>query len=310
MKRKIDFDNTNIVFRFKKRSNEITGSAYNSSNKVVGTLDAYLFTRTANTNNFHEICDEISRDLQEMSVSICDFDGNLRGNALKMTDASCSRGGLVYIDKVEINSEFQGNQNGLKFVQALLSEYLFGKWTLAVMWPTPLNYSKARPEPATPEDRKIGNISLCKHFALLGFQQLSKTDNEVCKYWILDHTKYTDKIADDSIKESIDVYTPTEVPELNESQKEITSLIKPNNESATNTIITLCKAYILKYGLENFQSINILHYAVCNKFSCLIKPLIDLGIDINKKERSGCTLLHLAAEMCDEDAIKIIIEAS
>ena len=94
-------------------------------NDSVGRLQGLVIDRNLRPRwQFHELCDSVSQELQEMSVCSCNGDGSLRYEDLdgltEEMDAAASSGGFLQIEEVSISEAHRRKDLGVRCVKNLL----------------------------------------------------------------------------------------------------------------------------------------------------------------------------------------------
>lgn len=254
--------------------------------KKIGSLKAHLIARSARTNNFHEVCDTISGELQECGVTLFDHRGRLRGPITDVvTKKKTNTGNLLYITSVSIDLAHRGSDLGILLMQAVMKA-LLGRWTLAVIYPAPLRYD--------PDGGSTFNdirVKLCRYFSRLGFLQV--TDG---KFWILECGKFKDSIISKEDAASMEVRLPRERIIPSGLDKEFNDAIQA--ASSFTQIPSIAKTRELRTTLLEIKdrggdvnSALCLHYAIANKCIDIIPTLVaELGANVNLQ---GKTILYL-----------------
>jgi hypothetical protein len=136
---------------------------------LVGWLTGNLLERP--DPRFYETADEISQEVQELSVIFCNFKGianRIKHPSLKEYPDAVNEGGFLQIYMFEVRSDHQKKGLGLCMIHQMLI-FLRDEWTLAVMVPGPLTFTHRKWQNANPHAAQEANI--IKNVERLGFLQ-------------------------------------------------------------------------------------------------------------------------------------------
>jgi hypothetical protein len=143
---------------------------------VVGSLEGSLLIRGLSEIgskrfrfcNFHSICDDISKEMQEISTTLCNADGSLRPDnidGLGEADASwADEQGFFHLETLEVDETHRHQDLGVRFLRSLL-EWLNTDADVDEMW------TFAIVEAGTLESEHDTYRKALLQFARLGFRQ-------------------------------------------------------------------------------------------------------------------------------------------
>jgi hypothetical protein len=134
---------------------------------LVGWLTGNLLQRP--DPRFYETADEISQELQELSVMCCNFKGianKIKHPILKEDWDAVNEGGFLQIYMFEIRPDHQKKGLGIYMINEML-KFLRDEWSLAVMLPGPLTFTHRKWQPTKPTHE----ADIIKLVGFLGFLQ-------------------------------------------------------------------------------------------------------------------------------------------
>jgi len=192
---------------------------------IVAVLSADLVERFG--DSIYGVCDDRSSELINLARFLVNDDGTLR-KALKNVIKDPSRiaaagsGGLLFLDEVHVLRARRGRDLSLDLTLELL-RWLDGEWTLAVSHVVPWDHSDQERESAPRTDAE--RISLCRHFARLGFQQVGRNTS-----WFLESSRLPPAwLPRDAVAGANPLYvflehTPTPAPPLSDLDQKLRDL--------------------------------------------------------------------------------------
>lgn len=317
------------------------------SEKEVGYLTGYLIRRR--NTNFHSDGDIVSQELHEFTISLYDSKGNEciapDNSALARANIPTSQGGMLLIEKMEIQHCHRGKDMGIHFLHELLAlTSIKNSVGLVVMNPWTLNYMTYEDNRTKMEEiRKNKNdsekndiarndtIKLRRQYSRMGFKAVQDSPQYADSWFLpMDLYKSRSKDAISSTWMSKEEAASLEIPMTpkrhfdSEKDKELKELLhsklfessspfamynipKPAESKLTESI----KAEISTLVNEgaSLKDINALHMAAANYKS---KDLFDYLIDEHKMEieafdDTGNYPLHVAACCSNTEAVQILL---
>jgi hypothetical protein len=298
-------------------------------NDVVGYLEGTLLRRPH--PQFFEVADAISQELQELSVTFCNSKGvadRIKHPSLREDQSAVNGGGFLQIYTVEIRSEHQKKDLGLRMVHETLV-FLRGEWTLAVMVPVPLGrrLRKWFPPGQTEEDRHRDStpaeeaaytaeeLKIRKHFCRMGFNQAGR-NRALESYFFLTSGSYLPRGSDPAA--AMDQWISKE------EARDIDIFVAPErqipsglDEELKNSLNTGARGEDLIRSIlglvERGASISgagAMHIAAANGESLgppILRELVRLGGEVDGADDSGNTPLHVAATVKGVSSIEYLL---
>jgi hypothetical protein len=272
----------------------------------IGSLEAYLLRRGGHRWNFHEMCDIISDEIQEMGVSLFDHTGKLRGPINEtITDAATrKKGGVLYITAVRVNESHRGRNIGLHFMKAAM-DALNGKWVMAIIFPAP-EFNKG----PTPFDEVVHKLS--RYFARLEYVQVcGDRPHGLNKYWVMESTKYSGTILPkEAVADLVINRLKHEAP--SGVDKELSDAIgkyQCGSVIGSSSLASLREK--LDSGIARGGSVDRAHcliFAAANGKTDILPVLVtDYGAQVNCPDSTGHTALMIAAHVQNVEAIRLLL---
>jgi len=317
------------------------------SEKKVGYLNGYLIRRR--NASFHSDGDMVCEELHEFTISLFDSKGNEctapDDSALARANISASQGGMLLIEKMEIQHCHRGKDMGIHFLHELLAlTSIKNSVGLVVMKPWTLNcmayednrtkMEEMRKNKSDSERNDIARsdtIKLRRQYSRMGFKAVQDSP-QYADSWFLPMDLYKSRSKDDisstwmSKEEAASLEIPMKPKKHfdSEKDKELKDLLHsklfassspyamynipiPAESRLTESI----KAEISKLIDEgaSLKDINALHMAAAHYKS---RDLFDYLIDEHKMEieafdGTGSYPLHVAACLSNTEAVQILL---
>mmetsp|Transcript_5709 Transcript_5709/g.8687 ORF Transcript_5709/g.8687 Transcript_5709/m.8687 type:complete len:606 (-) Transcript_5709:376-2193(-) len=287
---------------------------------LVGYLDGNLLPRP--TPHFFSFADEVSQELQELSVLFCDQNGRADRIRHPHLDEEAIRGGgflQVYI--LEVQPEEQGRDFGLRVLHETLL-ILKDRWTLAVMMPSSLadrmchwegnRRLEGNPHNLTLEQQEQAdrnNQRVTRHFARMRFTQAGKSEA-----WFLTRKHYfqpnTDPMACWLSKDQARAIEIVKRPKITQPVGLHKILVdKVLAFPSVNQGPAIQELESLVYRGASVNDSGSLQVAVANQKDdpVLFQTLIRLGGNIHHADALGNTPLHVAAAVKNAPAIEYLM---
>lgn len=115
-----------IIVNNNNNNRNSNGADNTNTPKKVGGLDGTYVNRNAMGTSFHEVCDSISGELEELSTAFCDGDGMLRYDGIDGLEEDYDGenlpdyGGFVHLNKIVLDAEHRHKDVGIQCFTALL----------------------------------------------------------------------------------------------------------------------------------------------------------------------------------------------
>ena len=253
-----------------------------SNGTEIGSLSGHLINRAQCSGFFGTVCDEISKECNDIFDDFFNDDGKVKGPLARRVSAQCHTGGFLSVERVEVDAAYRGQGLGLTLFQRLL-EFVQGRWTIAIICPFPLR--------AEGDEFYSGITGISQHFSRLGFLQCSTRDtSDEVKYWFLDAATYTGTLISKAESKSVVVALPKRPRVRSDVMNQILEVITRVSDPSTNAyappfdraaFIESVRAIMEPGGGCGGGKLNAtlaLQSAVANKKNMLIEPLLELGM--------------------------------
>ncbi len=323
-----------------------TSTKKRKAEEEVGYLVGYLIQR--NNPNFHYDGDAVDQELHEFTAQLYDSRGVKclapRGSTLAKANITAAKGGMLLIEKMEIQHRLRGMDLGIGFLHELLALPSITKETsLVVMNPWTLNYMKyddntSKKNEANAnksESEKIDiarsdTIKLRRQYSRMGFKAVQNTPEYVDQWFLsMDPYKSNSKDVVASTWLSKEDAGQLEIPMIpkryvesdkDTELKELLSSLFGEHSSwsiGTGTVQTGSKlTEAVKARMKrmvdqgaSLDGINALHMAAANyKSRDLFAYLIgEHNMSTDKFDQTGSLPLHVAACCSNVAAVRILI---
>ena len=297
----------------------------------IGSLNGTILKRPS--NNFFELGDIVSDELQWFTCLFCDVKGRLSRVDTNLKGKALSSGGFFHIDKISVNKEHKGKDIGLRMIYETLS-CLKEHWNICVLKWLALNdgiIDRLGREliDDSNEDNALSTaieVKIAKHFARMGFQQAGK-NKEKCSAWYLTSktfsaTPMSKWKTKKEIEDSLDIFVPPPKKYPEGVDKELQDLIKRAvNTHSHGNFPSEIRDLVTNKGanIETSRAIHII--AACasqmsyfsggstSLLTNVLQPLLDLGADVNAKDDDGNTPLHVASAMNSRQFMEVLTRA-
>jgi hypothetical protein len=300
---------------------------------VVGCLEGTLLRRP--DRNFFDTADEISQELQELSVAFCNSRGvanRIKHPGLREYPSAVNGGGFLQIYTFEVRSDHQKKDLGLRMVHETLV-FLLGDWTLAVMVPVPLGrrLRKWLPSNLTEQDRfrdstpaensayAAQQLKIMKHVCRMGFHQAGRT-RALQSFFFLTSGSYLPRGSDPTTpmdqwvsKEEaggIDVFVGPEIQTPSGLDEELkNALMQPLKAGNSNVDLIRSLEDLVGRG-ASISGSGALHIAAANEERLgppILRELVLLGGDVDCPDQTGNTPLHVAGTVKAVSSIECLL---
>jgi hypothetical protein len=299
---------------------------------VVGYLEGTLLRRP--DPHFFETADEISQELQELSVTFCNSKGvanRIKHPSLKECPSAVKGGGFLQIYTFEIRSDHQKKDLGLRMVHETLV-FLRGDWTLAVMVPVPLGrrLRKWLPSGLTEQDRfrestpaekaayAAQELKIRKHVCRMGFHQAGR-NRGLESFFFLTSGSYLPRGSDSAeamdqwfSKEEagdINIFVAPEIQYPSGLDEELkTTLMQPRMGISGADLMHSVEDLIGRGA--SISRAGAMHIAAANGDRLgppILRELVRLGGDVDGPDESGNSPLHVAATVKAVSSIECLL---
>ena len=293
------------------------------TDETVAVLSAELVVRDKRGGMFLT-CDISSDELLRYARMTCNDDGSLRptlsnaiGNPARINAAG--KGGFLYLDEVHVKRSFRGQDLSLEFMRGLF-RYLGSRWSLAVSTIVPYDFCDSRtanghdyePPMRTDEER----TRLCRHFARIGFEQLT------ARGWFLERSQLKalskEDVAQLEVMTPLAEYEPPRLSDLDTKLQEVAidaSVVRYGGGEEEHTQNMAQLESLLKQG-ANINTALGLHFAAGASADggtrwrsvALERLLREPTCEIGHMDDRGCTALHVAASVLSEKACRSLLD--
>mmetsp|Transcript_1190 Transcript_1190/g.1680 ORF Transcript_1190/g.1680 Transcript_1190/m.1680 type:complete len:631 (-) Transcript_1190:150-2042(-) len=263
--------------------------------------------------NFYQVGDSVSQDLKSITCAVADVKGRIRSKRVDGFDRKesyselCNKGGFIHLEEVSLDKEYQGKDLGLRFTQAFF-KWLEGKWTFAVLNPTPLltpTEQRSKGKPLFDESlRHQSKVKISKQFSRLGFTQASQLNT----LWWLIPQRLTFK-SKEEVKTPQVWRLPKAAP-LTAKDEELRTLMDEGVQKILSVAQWQAKVRACMASGASMTSSLPLHVAVSCGISDpdSLRLLIELGADVNQVDEVLSTPLHCAEHASNLVAITSLLQ--
>jgi hypothetical protein len=327
------FENTTVK---EVKAKLVVPGAKGKPDDVVGSLEGTLLRRP--DRNFFETADEISQELQELSVTFCNSRGvadRIKHPSLREYPSAVNGGGFLQIYSFEIRPDHQKKDLGLRMVHEMLV-FLRGEWTLAVMVPVPLGRRLRKwqdpnqlPEESrdpfcedTPAEKAAyaaQELKIRRHVCRMGFKQAGRT-RALQSFFFLTSGSYLPRGSDPTTpmdqwvsKEEaggIDVFVAPEIQTPTGLDEELkNALMQPVRTGNSNDVLIRSLEDLVGRG-ASISRAGAMHIAAANWERLgppILRELVRLGGDVDGPDESGNTPLHVAATVMAVSSIECLL---
>jgi hypothetical protein len=298
---------------------------------LVGHLEGTLLGRP--DPDFFGAADEISQELQELSVTFCNSKGvanRIKHPSLREYPSAVNGGGFLQIYTFEVRSDHQKKDLGLRMVHETLV-FLRGDWTLAVMVPVPLGatYRKWAPPGLAEQDRSRDStpaekaahaaqeLKIRKHVCRMGFNQAGR-NRALKSFFFLTSGSYLPKGSDPSAamdqwisKEQagdIDIFVPNEIQTPSGLDEELKKTLMMSRTGNLGADLIRSIEDLIGRG-ASISRAGAMHVAAANsaRGPPVLRELVRLGGDVNGPDECGNTPLHVAASVKAVSSIEYLL---
>jgi hypothetical protein len=299
---------------------------------VAGHLEGTLLRRP--DPHFFETADEISQELQELSVTFCNSRGvadRIKHPSLREYPNAVNGGGFLQTYTFEIRSDHQKKDLGLRMVHETLV-FLRGEWTLAVMVPGPLGCGcrKWVPSGLTEQDRsrdstpaekaahRAQQLKIRKHVARMGFTQAGR-NRALNSFFFLTSGSYFPRGTDPTAamgqwisKEEtgdIDIFVPPEIQTTSGLDEELKNTLMKSRTGISGADLIRSVEDLIGRG-ASISRAGAMHVAAANGERLgppILRELVRLGGDVDGPDDNGNTPLHVAATVKAVSSIECLL---
>lgn len=311
---------------FKKRD----ASGGKKYRELVGVLEAELVPRP--NYDFFGVCDAISQEMQELSVTYCSRSGRadrVKHPGLTAYPSAVEGGGFLQIYTVEIHPDHQKKDLGLWMMHETVAA-LREHFTLAVAVPCCLgdhmrrwgpNASSCGPRQLSRDEERreeADTVKIQQHFARMGFHQAGQS-RALSTHFFLARDQYFKSPAEASVEatrrwipkdraQTLDIYKVPKRESPTVLDRELERLLQSFGRSEPATLIPRIESLVHR-GASTDRT-HALHIAAANEFygPPIIRALVRLGANVNCPDQDGETPLHLAASFHRLPAVETLVE--
>ena len=291
----------------------------------VGTLKAYIVNR--DFGNFLESCDAISQQLHEFSV-LCKHNKGHWGQ-------ESTKGGVFFIDDINIKKEFRGQDLALSMVRALFDAFL-ERFTLMALLAVPWDIEDQDRRQVDPE-RNAKKNTIGRHFGRLGFRQIRKTgymflerSNLLVKNLALDEVPALkfDKTPEPLDPDSVDAQLVQHIDSVPKLRELLDAGADPNKARALHyaaangcpealqvmgmamvMVMVAVMVMGMVMGMGLVMGMGMVMVMVMGMVMVLLQVLLQHGVDVNGEDETGTTALGVAAATMRLECISMLLEA-
>jgi hypothetical protein len=300
---------------------------------VVGHLEGTLLRRP--DPHFFETADEISQELQWLSVTFCNSKGvanRIKHPSLRENPSAVNGGGFLQIFRFEIRSDHQKKDLGLRMVHETLV-FLRGEWTLAVMVPgaltnryrkwVPLGLTEQDSRDSTPAEKAAHaaqELKIRKHVCRMGFNQAGR-NRGLEPFFFLTSGSYlprgSDPIAamDQWISKEqaryFDIFVQPERQTPSGLDEELKKTLMQSRTVNSDADLIRSVEDLIDNG-ASISRAGAMHVAAASGERLgppILRELVRLGGDVNGPDDSGNTPLHVAASMRAVSSIEYLLSS-
>jgi hypothetical protein len=299
---------------------------------LVGWLTGNLLQRP--DPYFFETADEISQEVQELSVTFCNSRGvadRIKHPSLTEYPSAVNGGGFLQIYSFEIRSDHQHKDLGLRMVHETLV-FLRGEWTLAVMVPGPLGrrFRKWVPSGLSEQDRSrditpaekaedaAERLKIRRHVCRMGFHQAGRNRGLESFFFLtsesylptgFDPAAAMDQWFSKEEAEDIDVFVPPEIQTPSGLDEELRKTLMQPKVGRSGADLIRSVEDLIERG-ASISRAGAMHIAAANGKRLgppILRELVRLGGDADGPDQGGNTPLHVAASKKAVSSIEYLL---